>query len=87
MQATKEVVFGYLPELITQLEGLTPWTEEHIKESLLAFIADHGLKNGQVLRPLRAILTGVEASPGAFEMLTVLGKDESLKRLTNFLNT
>jgi nondiscriminating glutamyl-tRNA synthetase len=81
MQATKEVVLDYLPKVIAMLETLEPWTEESIKNALIAFIVDQWLKNGQVLRPLRAILTWVEASPGAFEMLTVLGREESIKRL------
>jgi nondiscriminating glutamyl-tRNA synthetase len=81
MQITKELVKSYLPAVIEVLVALETWTEDEIKNLLIAFIADKQLKNGQVLRPLRAILTWVEASPGAFEMLTVLGKDESLARL------
>lgn len=63
MQATKEVVVDYLPKVIALLETLEPRTEESIKNALIAFITEQGLKNGQVLWPLRAILTGVEASP------------------------
>lgn len=84
MQATKEVVAGYLPKVITMLQTLELRTEESIKNALIAFIAEQWLKNGQVLWPLRAILTGVEASPWAFEMLTVLGKAESIQRLKDF---
>jgi glutamyl/glutaminyl-tRNA synthetase len=43
------------------------------------------LKNGQTLRPIRAILTGAEASPWAFEMLAVLGKEESVVRLKSYM--
>ena len=83
MKVTQEIVNSFLPDLIHLLEHLTPaqWTEETIKEELLSFIKAKELKNGQVLRPVRAILTGVEASPGAFEMLYVLGQEESLVRL------
>jgi glutamyl-tRNA synthetase len=66
------------------LDTLESRTEESIKNALIAFIAEQWLKNGQVLRPLRSILTWVEASPGAFEMLTVLGKAESIQRLKDF---
>jgi len=62
------------------------WTLENLKQKLLDFVKTQGLKNGQVLWPLRAILTGVEASPWAFEMLYILGKTESLKRLNYFYN-
>jgi glutamyl/glutaminyl-tRNA synthetase len=59
-------------------------TEETIKDELLSFIKTKELKNGQVLWPIRAILTGVEASPGAFEMLYILGKEESILRLKEY---
>lgn len=85
MQVTKELIAEILPEVIELLTSLASWSEEAIKEALIAFIAHKWLKNGQLLRPLRAILTGVEASPGAFEMLTVLGKEASLERLRSFL--
>jgi len=86
MKVTPEVVQAFLPECIHMLEHLTDeqWTEETIKEELISFIKAKDLKNGQVLWPLRAILTGVEASPGAFEMLYVLWKEESLVRLKSF---
>ena len=40
MQATKDVVVGYLPKVIAMLYSLDNWTEESIKESLIAFIAE-----------------------------------------------
>ena len=57
MQITKALVKSYLPELIDLLTDFETWTEEEIKNLLIAFIADKHLKNGQVLRPVRAILT------------------------------
>lgn len=87
MAVTKELMQDVLPELIERLEHMADVdrNEEAIKELLIAYIGEKGLKNGQILWPLRAILTWTEASPGAFEMMTVLGKDESLKRLKDFL--
>jgi glutamyl/glutaminyl-tRNA synthetase len=76
-----------LPDCIDLLEHLSDEqrTEDTIKEELISFIQAKELKNGQVLWPLRAILTGVEASPGAFEMLYVLGKEESMVRLKEYV--
>ena len=87
MKITEEIVQWFLPDCIDLLEHLTEAqrTEETIKEELIGFIQAKELKNGQVLWPLRAILTWVEASPGAFEMLYVLGKEESLVRLKEYL--
>lgn len=87
MKVTEELVAAFLPEVIDLLSNLTDeqWTEETIKEQLIEYIKSREYKNGQVLWPLRAILTWVEASPGAFEMLFVLGKEESLVRLGEYL--
>ena len=86
MKITPLMVSEYLPDLIDLLDNLTEpqRTEETIKEQLIDFIKVKELKNGQVLRPIRAILTWVEASPGAFEMLYVLGKEESMVRLREY---
>jgi glutamyl-tRNA synthetase len=43
-----------------------------------------GLKLGQLAQPLRAALTGKAASPPVFDMLAVLGREESLLRLRAF---
>lgn len=88
MKVTDDLVMWYLPDCIHLLTHLTDeqWTEETIKEEIVSFIKAKELKNGQVLRPLRAILTWVEASPGAFEMLVVLWKEESLVRLKEYMN-
>lgn len=63
------------------LEGLEDWTVEVLEEKLRSFITEHQLKPMQVLWPIRACLTGVPASPGTFEMLAILGKEESLARM------
>lgn len=61
------------------------WNQDFIKEELIKLIQEKGWKNGQLLWPLRAALTGVEASPGAFEVAEILGKKESLHRLENLV--
>lgn len=57
------------------------WTTEQLEERLRLFIAMGEYSNMLVLWPIRAALTGLSASPGAFEVLAVLGKDESVHRL------
>ena len=61
------------------------WSEENLKEQLLKLIEKLGLKTGQLLWPIRAALTGQQLSPGAFEMLWALGKQESLNRIESAL--
>ena len=86
MKVTDELVTSFLPEVIDLLSHLSDeqWTVDTIKDELISYISSKELKNGQVLRPLRAILTGAQASPGAFEMLYILGKEESLVRLGEY---
>ena len=57
------------------------WEEDLIQEVLMVTIQKLNLKNGQVLWPFRAALTGEKFSPGAFECASVLGKEETIKRL------
>lgn len=56
-------------------------SEDAIKTCLTHTIERLDLKNGQVLWPVRVALTGELYSPGAFEMVTILGKEKSLNRL------
>jgi len=57
------------------------WSQDSLHDTLIAAIATAEKKNGDVLWPIRASLSGSAASPGAFEMLSILGKEESLARL------
>lgn len=86
MKITDELVHGWIHDCMHLLANLETdqWTQETLKEHLIDFISAKGLKNGQVLWPIRCILTAAEASPGAFEMLSVLGKEESLVRLGEY---
>jgi len=64
------------------LEGIENWTEAELHDRVMAFIPETGMKNGQVLWPLRIAISGQMSTPGgAFEIAYLLGKDETLKRL------
>ena len=79
LETTKNIV----REALVSLEAISPteWVHAKLEEVLRAFIAEKGYKAMDVLWPIRAILTGKPASPGAFEMLAVLGREESILRL------
>jgi glutamyl-tRNA synthetase len=70
-----------LTTLVSDFEGLASWSAETTEAAVRAFAERAGLKLGAVAQPLRAALTGRTTSPGIFEVLTVLGKAESLARL------
>jgi glutamyl-tRNA synthetase len=63
------------------LHAVPSWTVEAIEEGIRGVAEDAGLGLGKVAQPLRAALTGRTVSPGIFDVLFLLGKDESLRRL------
>jgi glutamyl-tRNA synthetase len=64
------------------LKGVSPWTHEAISAALLGLVEKLGLKNGQVLWPVRTALSGKQMTPGgAIEIGEVLGKEETLTRI------
>jgi len=85
MKVTKELVQDQLPKLIDLLKNIETWDEETLKETLINYNKENGLKNGQTLWPIRSILSWVQASPWAFELLLILWKEESLNRMRRYL--
>jgi glutamyl-tRNA synthetase len=57
------------------------WTEENVQAAAKAYADANELKLGKVALPLRAALTGTTVSPGIFEVMAVLGREETLARL------
>ena len=63
------------------LAALPAWDEEGLEGAVRAFAEAESLKLGQVAQPLRAALTGSHVSPGIFEVMQVLGREEALARI------
>jgi glutamyl-tRNA synthetase len=72
-----------LADVTAELAAVEPWTAENTERAVRTFAEHKGAKLGAVAQPLRAALTGRTTSPGIFEVLTVLGKAESLARLAD----
>jgi glutamyl-tRNA synthetase len=70
-----------LGEISDELRQVEPWTVEGTEHAVRAFAERRGIKLGGVAQPLRAALTGRTTSPPIFDVLAVLGKNESLSRL------
>ena len=69
------------------LEKQADWSNEALFETLKALAAEKGLKNGQILYPVRIALSGKETTPGgATELAVVLGKEETLNRIRTALS-
>ena len=81
-KSTPETSKAALEYIKPILEGITDWSETTLHNVVMEAIPATGMKNATVLWPLRIAVTGRAATPGgAFEMLYLLGKDESMKRL------
>ncbi|MDT6938747.1 glutamate--tRNA ligase [Brucella pseudogrignonensis] len=73
----REILKGVLPHL----ESVGEWTVDALDAAVRAHAETIGLKLGKVAQPLRAALTGRATSPGVFDVLFVLGREESLARV------
>lgn len=82
MKTNPEVAKEALTLVRPVLAGLGDWQETPIHDVLMDAIAQSGMKNGQVLWPLRIAISGRVSTPGgAIEIAYLLGKDETLRRL------
>jgi glutamyl-tRNA synthetase len=70
-----------IAQLLLRLEAVEPWATKELEAAVRSFADEAGRKLGKVAQPLRAALTGKSASPGIFDVLDVLGREESLARL------
>ena len=81
-KSTLESAKTALTALRPVLEGISDWTEANLHDTVMAAIPGLGMKNGQVLWPMRIAISGQMSTPGgAFEIAYLLGKDETLRRL------
>lgn len=86
MKSDAEVAKKTLAEAKVVLSKADVWTNEALFESLKALAETLGVKNGQILYPLRIALSGKETTPGgATEIAVILGKDETINRINQAL--
>jgi glutamyl-tRNA synthetase len=71
----------HLKNLLPRLVALETWTAASAEAVVRAYADEGGAKLGVVAQPLRAALTGRSTSPGIFDVLEVLGREESLGRI------
>ena len=70
-----------LSMIADRLREIMDWNAEVLEAEIRAIAERNDLKLGQIAQPLRAALTGRATSPGVFDVLAVLGRDESLARI------
>jgi len=76
-----------LAEARTALQDTEPFDPEHIEQALRGVVEERGVKAKDVFQPVRVALAGTTVSPGIFETLAVLGRDEALARIDAALRT
>ncbi len=71
-----------LTELIAELQKLSSFNDIKAIEGIFgALIEKHNIKMKNIAQAVRVLLTGTDVSPGVFEILSIMGKERSLKRL------
>ena len=89
MKALKLVVYSVLyglGGLLPALEAVESWAPEPLEGAVRSFAEANELKLGKVAQPLRAALTGRTVSPGIYDVLWSLGREESLGRISDRIN-
>ena len=69
-----------------RLDSLGEWNLEGLEKTTRDYAENAGIKLGKAAQPLRAVLTGRTVSPGIFEVMEILGRDETLGRLDDALS-
>jgi glutamyl-tRNA synthetase len=82
---TDETARADLAAYLSEVTGLDAWTREALEEKARVLAEARGQKLGKIAQPLRAALSGSSVSPPIFEVLEVLGREESLGRIRDAL--
>lgn len=82
MKTNPEVALTSLTAVYEKLKNIDDFSQENLHDVLLGLVSELGIKNGQLLYPVRVALTNTQFTPGgAIEIAHILGKEETLKRL------
>ena len=82
MKTNAETSLAVLNEVLPILEAQEDYSNDALYAVLLKYVEDKGYKNGYVMWPIRTAVSGKQMTPGgATEIMELLGKDESLKRI------
>ena len=82
MKTNLENSLEVLTELLPILEDMDDYSVDGLHDLVFDYIEKKGCKNGQALWPLRTAVSGKQMTPaGAFEIMEVIGKEESIKRI------
>jgi glutamyl-tRNA synthetase len=81
---TDEMI-GHMAALTAALGGISPFDESHVEAVVRGTAAERGIKAGALIHGVRVALTGRTASPGLFEVMALLGREETIARMSALL--
>jgi glutamyl-tRNA synthetase len=74
-------VVPLLSDLAVRLKAVEPFTHAEVEKVFNAIVAEKGIKLGKLAQPVRVALTGGTVSPGIYDVLEVMGKDKTIRRI------
>lgn len=87
MKTTIQSSYKLLIDILPVLEEVDDYSNDALFDRLVSFAKEHEYKNGYVLWPIRTALSGKQSTPGgATELLELLGKEESIKRIKDAIS-
>lgn len=82
MKTDSQNSLSVLKDLLPRFEALEDYSEGAIENLMVSYIGEKQIKNGQGLWPVRTAVSGKQSTPGgAYEIMSILGKEESIKRI------
>ncbi len=82
MKTNSEISLQVLQEMLPRFEALEDYSIPGIEKVCMDYVAEKGIKNGVCLWPVRIAVSGKQNTPGgAYEIMNILGKEESLRRM------
>ncbi len=82
MKTNEEISLNSLIAARKELSGLSEWSETSIHDTLMNLVQTLGIKNGQLLFPVRIAVSGKQMTPGgAIEIAEIIGREETLRRI------
>jgi glutamyl-tRNA synthetase len=70
-----------LTELAAKLGTVEPFTHDGIEKVFNDLVAEKGIKLGKIAQPVRVALTGGTVSPGIYDVIEVMGKEKTIRRI------
>ena len=82
MKTNSETSLEVLKDVLPLLEAQEDYSNDGLYQLLVKYVEEKGVKNGYVMWPIRTAVSGKQMTPaGATEIMEVLGKEESIKRI------